>query len=247
MRQLALQLQARSSAKLLVWIGLVVLWGIATYACLTLLDVYILKFVRSNFEEKGLIREIAFYLSRLAGTTFWVITIPLIYLMPNYITPWWRRLRGNVEPVCIKLRYHLLALELTLISLGGGLIANISKYLIGRTRPYEYLNRGINEFLGPVGIRNSDSFPSGHALQAWGVAFVLARAFPQFRAAFFLLALVVSLTRVVLFRHWVSDLVASVGIAYILAKLLHRLVYSKNPLRYSEPSKHQPKTLESTH
>ena len=84
-----------------------------------------------------------------------------------------------------------------LIAAGSGsLIASVLKAVVGRPRP-----RG-----------DSGSFPSGHATAAFAAAFVLARRFPRFRILAYFGAAVISATRVLLHKHYLSDVLAGAAL-----------------------------------
>ena len=99
--------------------------------------------------------------------------------------------------------------------LGAGLIAQIGKLVVGRSRP--------ELWLGPFHYAGSgaSSFPSGHTVGAFALAGVLifaSRSLPL-RVAAFLLAAAVGLSRVMAFRHWPSDVVASAAIGLLVSAI----------------------------
>lgn len=68
----------------------------------------------------------------------------------------------------------------------------------------------------PLGAALTDySFPSGHATFAWSLAIILAAKEPRAKYLFYLLALLISLSRVYLGMHYPADVVAGslVGVA----------------------------------
>ncbi len=78
----------------------------------------------------------------------------------------------------------------------GSVAASVLKAVVGRPRPHG----------------SSGSFPSGHATAAFAVAFVLARRFPRFRILAYFGAAVISATRVLLNKHYVSDVLAGAAL-----------------------------------
>lgn len=102
----------------------------------------------------------------------------------------------------------------------AGIVVQIVKFAVGRTRP--------ELWLGPFHhVRASaTSFPSGHTVGAFALAGVLmlhARS-TALRVAAALLAIAVAVSRVLAFRHWPSDVVASAAIGLICAWSVTRRV-----------------------
>lgn len=102
---------------------------------------------------------------------------------------------------------------MALAGAGAGIAVQIVKYAAGRTRP--------ELWLGPFHHARiaASSFPSGHTVGAFALAGVLIFASPSkaMRLVAFLLAFGVGLARVLAFRHWTSDVLASTIIGLILA------------------------------
>jgi membrane-associated phospholipid phosphatase len=95
------------------------------------------------------------------------------------------------------------------------LIAGVSKNVFSRLRPLNAFTTGTwrDQFF----VDNGSSFPSGHAVHFWALFFGLAIAFPRMRWPALALAMFVSLARVAVNDHYVSDVAASGAIAGITA------------------------------
>jgi undecaprenyl-diphosphatase len=90
------------------------------------------------------------------------------------------------------------------IGLASLLTDVVVKPLVGRHRPY--IDRTDVVLLAH---RPSDpSFPSSHAANSFAGAYALARVFPEFRAAFWTLAILVAISRVYVGVHYPLDVVA---------------------------------------
>ena len=135
------------------------------------------------------------------------------------------RLGGGMNPVMlvaffliagiayVERRWTAYAVAMAIAGLGAGVLAQIVKPLIGRARP--------ELWLGPSHYApgSSTSFPSGHTVGAFALAGVLlfaSRSLPL-RVIAFLLAAGVGLARILAFRHWTSDVVASAVIGLVAA------------------------------
>jgi undecaprenyl-diphosphatase len=70
--------------------------------------------------------------------------------------------------------------------------------------------------------RSNAAFPSSHAANAFAVALVLARRWRRLWPVCFALALAVSLSRIYLDRHWLSDVIAGAVLGAGLAWLALR-------------------------
>ena len=115
-------------------------------------------------------------------------------------------------------RWIFYAVAMAAAGLSAGVIAHIFKIIVGRTRP--------ELWLGPFHFAHAgaNSFPSGHTVGAFALAGVLIFVSPSrtLRIAAFLLAAAVGVSRVIAFRHWPSDVLASALIGLLAAWVLTR-------------------------
>jgi undecaprenyl-diphosphatase len=137
------------------------------------------------------------------------------------------RLGGGINPGLIVL-FFLIAgavyqrrawlgygIAMAIAGLSAGLFVQIVKFIVGRTRP--------ELWLGPTHLMRgaANSFPSGHTVAAFALGGVLifgSRNTPL-RVIALLLACFVGAARVLAFRHWPSDVVASALISLLAAWL----------------------------
>jgi len=99
----------------------------------------------------------------------------------------------------------------------SGLIAEIGKLLIRRGRPGEavgYVFHPLPEDLSTAGL----GMPSSHTAVAFGGAFLLARLYPKTAPVVLLWAGGCGLTRMLDGAHFLSDVVAAVGLAWLTAR-----------------------------
>jgi len=117
-------------------------------------------------------------------------------------------------------RWIAYGVAMAIAGAAAGVSVQIVKYTIGRTRP--------ELWLGPFhhARASATSFPSGHTVGAFALAGVLMLASPSrtMRIAALVLALSVAVSRVLAFRHWTSDVLASAAIGMILAAIAVRAV-----------------------
>jgi len=118
-------------------------------------------------------------------------------------------------------RWTAYGVAMALAGAAAGVSVQVVKYTIGRTRP--------ELWLGPFhhARASATSFPSGHTVGAFALAGVLMLASPSrtMRIIAFLLALSVAVSRVLAFRHWTSDVLASAAIGMILAVISVRVLF----------------------
>ncbi len=92
-------------------------------------------------------------------------------------------------------------------------IVEPAKWLIGRARPA--ISAGLEPlFVGPASSDDFHAFPSGHAASAFGVATGVAGLFPKYRHIAWIWAWLICLSRVVLGRHFVADVIAGGILGY---------------------------------
>lgn len=121
--------------------------------------------------------------------------------------------------------------RLTAAAFGSGLAANIVKLLVGRVRPFAWIDQLGNtlpqqftEWL-PLGTNSSheQSFPSAHTATAVGLALGLSALYPQGRLYFGVLATLVALQRVVHTAHYPSDVLFAAGLSWTVVAGLFRI------------------------
>jgi len=108
-------------------------------------------------------------------------------------------------------------------SLGSGLLADVVKLLVLRTRPRDFqFDQGVLSTFGgwlPLGAGGSggQSFPSAHTATAVGLAIALAWLYPRGRWLFFALALLAAAQRVESGAHFLSDTFCGAALGCLLA------------------------------
>ena len=118
----------------------------------------------------------------------------------------------------VERRWVSYAIAMALAGLAAGITAQIVKALVGRARPELWLGHAH------YAPGSSTSFPSGHTVGAFALAGVLvfASRSASLRVIAFLLAAAVAMSRVLAFRHWLSDVTASAVIGLVAAWIATR-------------------------
>jgi membrane-associated phospholipid phosphatase len=111
----------------------------------------------------------------------------------------------------------------------SGLINTLVKWLAGRHRPIDYFAHSLYgfDFFG-VGYELT-SFPSGHAVTAFSLAAAVSILFPRASIAAFIIAIAIGMTRIILTAHYLSDVIAGVGIG-ILSTMLVKYFFDRKKI-----------------
>jgi membrane-associated phospholipid phosphatase len=88
------------------------------------------------------------------------------------------------------------------------LIGAVIKWSVGRGRPFVGGDANVFNFSHFDGTAAYSSFPSGHAICAFALAFAVSAVWPKARLAMIAYALIILATRLVLLAHHPSDVVA---------------------------------------
>ncbi len=115
------------------------------------------------------------------------------------------------------------------IALGGGLLADIAKLCVARSRPHSTdlavatFTSTFHGLLPFFSVRSGEqSFPSGHSATAIGLAVALSLIYPRGRWFFGLLAATVASIRVILHAHFPTDVAAGLMLGGTSAFVCYR-------------------------
>lgn len=109
------------------------------------------------------------------------------------------------------LRLQFLFFAVLLPVLGGEAI----KWVVGRGRPFVGGKADAFNFVPFAGGEAYASFPSGHAITAFALAFAVSAVWPRARTAMIVYAVLIAISRLVLLAHHPSDVVAGASIGVI--------------------------------
>jgi membrane-associated phospholipid phosphatase len=114
--------------------------------------------------------------------------------------------------------------------IAGGLSVQLLKHLFCRARP---LAQSAGRFFAAFPCLSEGpeltSFPSGHAVTAFAMAYVLSQTYPRASLVLYALATMVGLSRVFLGSHFASDVAAGAAIGLLTGYIVCRL--ARFPLR----------------
>jgi len=100
------------------------------------------------------------------------------------------------------------------------LAGEVIKWIVGRGRPFVGGEANAFNFAHFAGTEAYASFPSGHAIASFALAFAVSAVWPQARIAMTVYAVLIAISRLVLLAHHPSDVVAGALIGVIGAMIV---------------------------
>ena len=101
------------------------------------------------------------------------------------------------------------------------LAGEVIKWTVGRGRPFVGGDANAFNFAHFAGTEAYASFPSGHAIASFALAFAVSAVWPRARPAMIVYAVLIAISRLVLLAHHPSDVVAGALIGVIGAMFVH--------------------------
>lgn len=95
------------------------------------------------------------------------------------------------------------------------LVGDLLKWIVGRGRPFVGGEGNVFNFRYFGGTEAYASFPSGHAVTSFALAFAISALWPQARVAMIVYAALIAISRLVLLAHHPSDVVAGALVGVI--------------------------------
>ena len=150
------------------------------------------------------------------GDSLWYFLISITSLIACYFLKKISTFNKH-EDSLKKIQYFNFLLFSTILS--SGILTQLIKYVVGRPRP-SLLNFESEFSLKFFTFDSSfHSFPSGHTSTIFAVAIVISLMAPKLKYFFYILAIIVSFSRVVVGAHFITDLMGGAVVAFIAIKL----------------------------
>jgi membrane-associated phospholipid phosphatase len=128
----------------------------------------------------------------------------------------WVLTRKSGEP------YRRLGTHFLLCSLVSAILPHVLKTFVDQERPDRLTVEGHLNGV-PLSGKPRDAFPSGHALHVGALASAATLLRPGVRNALWAIGAVLAATRLVLLAHWLSDVVAGLGLGVAVERAVRRL------------------------
>jgi membrane-associated phospholipid phosphatase len=106
------------------------------------------------------------------------------------------------------------------------------KGIVGRGRPFVGGEANAFNFSHFAGTEAYASFPSGHAVTAFALAFAVSAAWPRTRMVMIVYAIAISVSRLILLAHHPSDVVAG-GLIGVIGAMLVRYWFAARHLAFT--------------
>jgi membrane-associated phospholipid phosphatase len=117
--------------------------------------------------------------------------------------------RARLQSFGLRLQFLFFAVLAPLLA------GEVIKWIVGRGRPFVGGKATPFNFVHFAGTEAYASFPSGHAVTAFALAFAVSAVWPRARGAMIAYALLIAFTRLVLLAHHPSDVVAGALIGVV--------------------------------
>lgn len=95
------------------------------------------------------------------------------------------------------------------------LAGEVVKWIVGRGRPFAGGEANAFNFVHFAGTETYASFPSGHAIASFALAFAVTAVWPRARMVMMVYAVMIAISRLVLLAHHPSDVVAGALIGVV--------------------------------
>lgn len=183
---------------------------------LTWFDVYIIERIASIHEP---FRYAMTYVTEFGKSEYYLVPALLLGLFF-----WWRGRAATT--LCARMRHYwrasICAYLFTCVAIAG-LAGNVLKFLIGRSRPKEWLESGLYG-LDPFTLASRwHSFPSGHANTMVAVVIALVPfTNPRWHPYLAVTAGVIIASRCIVAAHFVSDILGGALLAALVCLWLQR-------------------------
>ena len=145
------------------------------------------------------------------------VLMPLITLLGDAGIFW---IAIAVVLLCTK-KYRKVGLGMAIAMAIGLLVCNVTlKPLVMRPRPYDYQEAVFHKIIPLLVEKQHDfSFPSGHTIASFEAATVIAINHKKWGVAAMVLAVLIAFSRMYLYLHYPTDVLASVALGIAFAYL----------------------------
>lgn len=135
-------------------------------------------------------------------------------------------------PFFIYLKKYRHSIAVPILAIVVTLVAGVSKRYFAHYRPATFFEETglIDQIVFVENIyvnQGASSFPSGHTMSAFAIYFFLALSFPKYKfwnVTFFLLALMVGISRIYLVQHFLEDVYLGATLGMLIGLLIFLVI-----------------------
>jgi membrane-associated phospholipid phosphatase len=195
--------------------GFILLWLGAMLVSYIWLDKPLTAFFQQ--QAGSLTNQIASAVTLLGSSKIYFLLLILAWLFTRFIKPMplWRDR----------------SLFLLLCLIIPGLVTLALKMSLGRARPIEWFNHDLFGFYFLKTQASFLSMPSGHTVTITSLMFGLCYLFPRYWAGFIGLALMVSVSRIIVTAHYLSDIMGGMLLAALTVSWLYTQLVNRNVIK----------------
>lgn len=162
------------------------------------------------------VHELFTHITRLGNSAWYLIPSILLYIYFKKFSP---------QPYAATI-----ALYIFVTNLVAGLLVWLFKVPFGRARPVEYLQENIYGFQWFRIEPDYVSFPSGHTITIISTVVAFSLLFPKWRHLLLPIGAFIAFSRVVLTKHYMSDIIFASFLATLVALFLHSYYFKNQEL-----------------
>ena len=163
-------------------------------------------------------------ITKAGDSKYWLV--PLAMMLPFIYAARQAVAEGSVKRI-LSWSGQAVIFVFTTIAVSG-ILNNIVKIVVGRTRPRLWFTDGLYGF-APFSFGESvyQSFPSGHTNTAFALALALSFFWPRLRWAFFTFAVTIAASRVIITAHYLSDVIGGALLAIFITLWMRKFFAEK--------------------
>ena len=191
------------------------------YNCALSFDLPILDWIQANLQSGFMDKFMPFITIFGDAGIFWMVVAAVLFLIP--------KTRKTGLGMAIAMMIGLIVCNITL------------KPLVARIRPYDLQLQEFGITIQLLGDKMHDfSFPSGHTIASFEAAVVMLRNSKKLGIPAMILAILISFSRLYLYVHYPTDVIASVILGTLFALIGNALAGLIAPkLRFGKKGKYE--------
>jgi membrane-associated phospholipid phosphatase len=109
-------------------------------------------------------------------------------------------------------------------------LALIIKISLGRARPYMFISQNLYGLYGFTLDSNFWSLPSGHTITIFALLLTTSIVFTAWRNFLIFFTILIIISRLVLLKHYLSDVLFAITLDYIIFYCLNRIIFNQKYL-----------------